>query len=274
MAATTAGHVAFARQFKQLIPGCYTQRVERSERSHAVEVTVPLPATLQEESTGAFLRGAPYPSHLPPRHHHAVPSGRPSAPARSAEALSATDPALHLAAVAAVVEGTGGPTTATHHRVLRYSHEQLIFDVRAPDDAVGGECIRVAVPSSWRFRASEGSASLSTLVGLADLHTAPLPPVGSLLELGLASDQPEMEYRRRRGRDVHEMGGWAISIVAEELTADVACQLLSAALVERQIVLVSKHKRDRTAVAFALLAMLGGPDKWHHTFLPLLPQEL
>lgn len=52
-------------------------------------------------------------------------------------------------------------------------------------------------------------------------------------------------------------------------------RLLLAALLERQIVLISESKERRTAVAFCLVALLdAGGCKYRHTFLPVVPPDL
>ena len=62
---------------------------------------------------------------------------------------------------------------------------------------------------------------------------------------------------------------------ANTLTVEVLVRVLTAALMERQIVLISESKERRTAVAFCLVALLeAGGCEYRHTFLPLVPPDL
>ena len=107
------------------------------------------------------------------------------------------------------------------------------------------------------------------------MQSIPLPAIGGTITIQLDGAVTDDPYTRERRSSPQEIATWSLTTLANTLTVEVAVRMLTVALMERQIVLISASKERRTAVAFCLRALLeAGGVKYRHTFLPLLPPDL
>jgi len=134
---------------------------------------------------------------------------------------------------------------------------------RDPDSTIS-----VKVPSVWRQR--EMDDDLMSCISMIDsAMNTPLVSVGAIQRVRYNDLEV---YCSEREHDELELARWAVPEALSHVTTDDLLQLVTAYLLERQILVVAPDKGLRSAVILALLALCH-PWSTPHTVLTIIPRE-
>ena len=177
------------------------------------------------------------------------------------------------------------PLAEAHHSGwAEVVHAEGVYSVLLPAALKPGQHFQLTVPSCWRSRKFSGAVSEqfepseSWLESLDRARVLQPGAIGSDFAIPAStfggSTSGGFAFGPGKIPNTHtSFALWTLGNALEQCTVEVLLTAATSLLLERPLIVLHPKKSARSAVAFALLALLG-PWRYPHTALPLVPPAM